>query len=94
MAAGEPPNGSGTGRVLLDRRISVGSLIQLVVMVLGGLWIVAQLQADVTAEREQLGALRGELASQMAQLRSDLNATVTRLDGRMDMLRDRGNGVR
>ena len=93
MTAGEPANG-GNGRLLLDRRITVGSIIQLVVMVLGGLWILAQLQADVAAEREQLGALRGELASQMAQLRTDLSGTVARLDGRMDMLRDQGRSTR
>jgi hypothetical protein len=94
MTVGEPANGGGNGRLLLDRRISIGSIIQLVVMVLGGLWILAQLQADVAAEREQLGALRGELASQMAQLRTDLSGTVARLDGRMDMLRDQGRSAR
>jgi len=38
--------------------------------------------------------LRGELASQMAQLRTDVSGTVARLDGRMDMLRDQGRSTR
>ncbi len=89
MTSGEPAaNGGGGGRLALDRRITLGSVIQLVVMVFGGLWILAQLQVDVAAERDQITALRADLAVQMEQLRSDLGTSVARLDGRMDALRD------
>lgn len=89
MSGSEPAaGGGGNGRLALDRRITLGSIIQLVVMVFGGLWILAQLQVDVAAEREQIAALNSEVTLQMGQLRSDLTASVARLDGRMDALRD------
>ena len=85
----DPAGNSGNGRITIDKRISVSSIIQLLFTIVGGLWMFAQLEASVAAEREQLVALRADLGTDLTQLRGDFNATIARLDGRMDALLDR-----
>jgi hypothetical protein len=85
----EPPANGGSFRISIDRSISLGSIIQLVLMIAGGMWMFAQLEASVAAEQEQISALRSDLGNAAGQLRTEFNATITRLDARMDGLRDR-----
>lgn len=86
---------AGAARISLDRRINLGALINaaalmvhLVVLIAGGVWVVAMLEAKVDALNAELVAFKADVNLQLTQLRADLSADTRRLDGRVDSLRD------
>jgi hypothetical protein len=94
MAAIDPV--AGASRVSIDRRITLGALINaaalmlhLLVLVLGGVWVAALLEAKVDSLNNGLVAFKADVSQQLSQLRADLSADTRRLDGRVDNLRDR-----
>lgn len=82
------------GRVVIDWRISLGNILQLVFMIIGGVWMFAQLEASVDQDRQQVMALRADMGAALGQLRADLSQTASRLDSRMDAMRDRTGAAR
>jgi hypothetical protein len=82
-----------TNRIVIDWRISLGSILQPVFMIIGGVWMFAQLEASVDEDREQVMALRTDMGAALGQLRADVSQTATRLDSRMDAVRDRATGA-
>jgi hypothetical protein len=78
------------------RTINLGALINaaalmvhLLVLVIGGVWVVAMLEAKVDALNSGLAAFKTDVSQQLTQLRADLSVDTARLDGRVDSLRDR-----
>ncbi len=93
MAALDPA--SGPGKISLDRRINLGALINvaalllhLFVLVAGGLWMVAVMDAKVDGLTSGLASFKADVTTQLNALRSDLSANTSRLDSRVDNLRD------
>jgi len=82
------------GRIVIDWRISLGNILQLVFMIIGGVWMFAQLEASVDEDRQQVMALRADMGAALGQLRADLSQTAARLDSRMDAIRDRTGPAR
>jgi predicted PurR-regulated permease PerM len=89
------PLGAG-GRIPLDRRLGLAALVNaaallvhLFVVVLGGLWLVATMNAKVDTLNASLTALKSDVTTALTQLRADLSAATDRLDRRVDSLRDR-----
>jgi hypothetical protein len=74
--------------VHIDWRISLGTAIQILVIVAGGAWAVATMSAEVSAVRDELRAFKTDVAAQFALLHTDLAANTSRLDSRVDSLRD------
>ncbi len=56
-----------TNRIVIDWRISLGSILQLVFMIIGGVWMFAQLEASVEEDREQVMALRSDMGTAVGQ---------------------------
>lgn len=86
---------AGAAKISIDRRINLGALINaaalmvhLMVLVAGGVWVVAMLEAKVDALNLGLAAFKADVNQQLTELRVDLRADTQRLDGRVDSLRD------
>jgi hypothetical protein len=87
---------AGDGRPTPARRVDLGVLINagallvhLLVLVFGGLWLVAMMNAKVDSLNASLTALKSDVTTALAQFRADLSASTDRLDHRVDSLRDR-----
>lgn len=75
-------------RLHIDWRISLGTAIQILVIVAGGVWAVAMMSGEVSAVRDELRSFKTDVAAQFAQLHADLSANTRRLDSRVDSLHD------
>jgi len=82
----EPP--ADDRHVRIDWRISLGTAIQILVIVAGGVWAVAMMSGQVSAVRDELRAFKIDVGAQFAQLHNDLSASTLRLDSRVDSLHD------
>jgi hypothetical protein len=93
---------NGNGRI--DMRIGLGAIINLVVMIIGGVWVFAQLQQQVnvlparvdqqiTALSQQIAGLRVEMIGQVSIMQAAITANTTRLDHRIDSVLEKvGDG--
>lgn len=86
MAANDLPNGGG--RIVVDKRLTLGDVLQLITIIAGGLFALATLNAQVATLKDQLGSFKSDLILQITQLRTDLSGNTERLDQRIDNLRD------
>jgi hypothetical protein len=82
-------------RLHIDWRISVGTAIQILVIVGGGVWAVGMMSGQVNAVRDELRSFKTDVAAQFGQLHADLSLNTMRLDSRVDSLHDtRAGGPR
>lgn len=84
----EPGSSDTPHGIRIGREINLGTVAQILVIVIGGLWAVAQMNAQISSLRDQLVGFKSDMSANLAALRSDLSGNTSRLDSRIDTLRD------
>jgi hypothetical protein len=65
---GAPAAANGRKLIVIDNRISLGAILHLLVLVGGGLWAFAHLDASVTALRDGLVDFKQEVRAHLGSL--------------------------
>lgn len=80
--------GAPNGRWSPNTQINIGTLIQTVLVVLGGAWAVFQVQATIEAQVASINANLTQFENTMTGEVADIRTDLRQQSARMDSLRD------
>jgi hypothetical protein len=69
---------------VMDMRVGLGTVLQMIVIIAGAIWAVAMMSAEINAMRDEMGVFKADVAQQFLQLHADFSGATERLDSRID----------
>jgi outer membrane murein-binding lipoprotein Lpp len=82
-------DGAPSWRLSFDRRLSLGTVIHVVLLLLGGIWALSEIKAELSTEIATISAQIAAIQKDLDEFKSDMKSDVAELRGELNGKQDR-----